>query len=92
MKKDYEIIVFNVSHDVDGLYTATSPHLAGVCVVHRDRAKIIEDMPNVVRLWYRRNRGIDVETFWGTARDMDGHDAVPMFTIPAEIAAQQLGR
>ena len=92
MKRDYEIVVFNVSRDADGLYTATSPHLDGVCVVHRDRAKIIEDMPNIVRLWYRRHRGIEVESFWGESRDVDDQSAVPMFTIPAEIAAQHLGR
>ena len=55
-----DIVVFNVSRDADGLYTATSPHLDGVCVVHRDRAKIIEDLPNIVRLWYRRH-GQDVD-------------------------------
>ena len=92
MKRDYELVLFNITRDNDGLYTATSPDLSGVCVVHRDRARIVEDMPNIVRLWYRRHRGMEVEAFVGTSRGMDGQSSVPMFTIPAEIAAQQLAR
>jgi hypothetical protein len=91
MQSDYEIVIFHVTHEGD-LYTATSPQLAGVCVVHRDRDRIIEDMPNIVRLWYRRNRGLEVEPFSGTLRDIDGMSAVPMFTLPAAIAAQALAR
>jgi hypothetical protein len=90
MEKNFDIVVFNVRRDADGLFTATSPHLAGVCVVHRDRDRIIEDMPNIVRLWYRKNRGVEVEPFWGTSRDFDGTSAFPMFTVPAEIAARAL--
>ena len=92
MEKDFEVIVFHVRRDQDGLYTATSPDLAGVCVVHRDRELIIDDMPNIVRLWYKRHRGIEVEPFWGTRRDTDDTFAVPMFTLRAEIAAQALNR
>ena len=92
MEKEYEVILIKLRRDSDGLYTATSPDLAGVCVVHPSREAIIEDMPNIVRLWYRRHRGIEVEPFWGKARDMDGDSNFPIFTIPAEIAAQQLAR
>lgn len=68
MYENFEVVVFKVRRDADGLYTATSPDLAGVCVVHRDKDRIIEDMPNIVRLWYRRNRGIEVEPFCGMRR------------------------
>jgi hypothetical protein len=90
MQRDYEIVVFDVTLDEDGLFTATSQQLSGVCVVHRDRAKIIEDMADIIRLWYRRNRGIEVESFWGTSRDTGGRYSVPVFTIPADIAAREL--
>ncbi len=89
---DYEVVVIKIRHDEKGLYTATSPDLAGVCIVHRDKDRIIEDIPNIVRLWYRRNRGIEVESFWGATRDLDGTSAIPMFTVRAEIAAQALCR
>jgi hypothetical protein len=88
--ENYEIIVFNVRRDADGLYTATSPHLSGVCVVHRNKDRIIEDMPNIVRVWYRRHRGIEVEAFVGPSKDFDDVSAFPMFAVPAEIAAQAL--
>jgi hypothetical protein len=92
MERDYEIVWIQLRRDGDGLYTATSPDLQGVCVVHRDKAAIIEDMPNIVKLWYRRHRGIEVEPFWGATRDIDGASDIPFLTIPAQIAAQQLGR
>ena len=59
MKRDYELVLFNITRDNDGLYTATSPDLSGVCVVHRDRARIVEDMPNIVR-----TSGIGVTAAW----------------------------
>ena len=92
MEKDYEIVLIKLRRDRDGLYMATSPDLAGVCVVHRDRDAIIDDIPNIVKLWYRRNRGIEVEPFGGATRDIDGGSDIPFLTIPAEIAAQELGR
>ena len=88
----YEVVVFKLRRDADGLFTATSPDLEGVCVVHRDRDRIIEDMPNIVRLWYRSNRGIEVEPFWGASRDKDDTASIPMLTVPAEVAAQALAR
>ncbi len=94
MNENFEVVVVNVKHEDDGLYTATSPNLAGVCVVHRDRDLIIQDMPNIVRLWYRRNRGIEVETFVGTRRDFDDISAFPIMTtpVPIEVAAMAMGR
>ena len=63
--QQFEIVVVDLRQDDTGLYTATSRHMAGVCVVHRDRVAIIDDMPDIVRLWFKRNRGMDVEVFWG---------------------------
>jgi hypothetical protein len=91
MERDFEIVIFNVTHE-DGVYTATSPQLTGVCVVHRDKNRIIEDMPNIVRLWYKRNRRMDVEAFLGPSREFDESSAFPMLTLPAELAARELAR
>jgi len=66
--------------------------MAGVCVVHRDRDRIVEDMPNIVRLWYRRNRGIEVEVFSGAPRQEDDTYSIPAMAMPSAVAAQQLGR
>jgi hypothetical protein len=45
----YELVIIKIQHGADGLYTATSPDLEGVCIVHRDKERIIADMRNVVR-------------------------------------------
>jgi hypothetical protein len=92
MSSNCEIVVFQLRREADGLYTATSPSLAGVCVVHRDKEKILEDMPNIVRLWYKRNRNQDVAVFTGPEREDDDILSILASTIPAEIAAQHLGR
>jgi hypothetical protein len=88
----FEIVVVDLRQDADGLYTATSRHLAGMCVVHRDRDAIKGDMPDIVRHWYKRNRGIEVEVFWGEERQSDGTTSIPAMTVPVEVAAQALGR
>jgi len=49
-------------------------------------------MPNIVRLWFKKNRGLDVEPFWGERREFDDISAFPMITVPAEVAAQALAR
>lgn len=88
----YEVVLIKLRREADGLFTATSPDLAGVCIVHRDRDRIIDDMPNVVRLWFKRNKGIDVEPFWGPRQGTDDTSAFPMAMIPAEVAAQAMAR
>jgi len=88
--QQFEIVVVDLRQDADGLYTATSRHMAGVCVVHRDCKAIIDDMQDVVRHWYRRHRGIDVEVFWGEQRETDGTLSIPAMTVPVEVAAQAL--
>ena len=92
MMENFEVVVIKVRRDQDGLSTATSPDLAGVCVVHEHKDRIVEDLPDIVRLWYKRHRGIDVEPFLGKSRDYDDTSSFPMFTVRAEIAAQALAR
>lgn len=92
MSENYEVVVIKVRRDRDGLYMATSEDLAGVCIVHASKDRIIEDIPNVVRLWYRRHKGVEVEPFWGKTQDRDDTSSVPLFMVPAEIAAQALAR
>ncbi len=90
--QQFDIVVFEVRRDADGLYMATSPQLTGVSVVHRDEDRIIADMPNIVQLWYRRHRGIEVEVFWGKRHDTDHLSEFPVIPVPAEIAAQAMAR
>ena len=87
-----EIVVFEVRQDADGLYTATSPQLAGVCVVHRDLDRIVEDMPNITSSWFQRNRGMDIRVYTGPTETSDEMTKFPVIPVPAEIAAQALAR
>jgi hypothetical protein len=88
----YEIVVFEVRRDADGLYTATSPDLTGVCVAHRDFDKIVNDMPDITRLWFKRNKGIDISVYQGPTETSDNTVKIPVIPVPAEIAAQALAR
>lgn len=92
MQDPHGIVVLKVVQDKEGLYTATSPQLAGVCVSHRDLETIMDDVPNIMRLWFKRNRGIEIEVFRGPVRQGDHSHTILMNTVPAEIAAQALGR
>lgn len=88
----YGIVVFEVRQDTDGLFTATSPDLAGVCVAHRNLDKIVEDMPNIMRLWFKRHKGIDIRAYQGPTETSAGTVKIPVIPVPAEIAAQALAR
>jgi hypothetical protein len=88
----YGIVVLKVVQDRDGLYTATSPQLSGVFVAHRDLDKILDDVPNIMRLWFKRNKGTDIEVFKGPVHHSDGTQMISMVPVPAEIAAQALAR
>jgi len=88
MKEHFELVIFKVHRDVDGLYTATSPQLSGVFVAHRELGKIVGDMPNIIQLWYRRQKNLAVEVYSQTAKQED--DVSAFVAIPAEIAAKAL--
>jgi hypothetical protein len=60
--------------------------------MHRDRQAIIDDMPDIVRHWYKRHRGMDVEVFCGAGRRSDGTVSFPAMTVPVEVAARELAR
>jgi hypothetical protein len=92
MKVGCEVIVFRVHRESDGLYTATSPQLAGVFVSHRNMDSIVEDMPNIIRLWFRRHRNMDVEVLMGRTTQADDSTSYFIGTVPAEIADQALRR
>lgn len=79
-----------IRRDNDGLYMATSPHLAGVFVAHRDCDKIVDDLPNIIRLWFKRNRNEVVEVFQGPAKRVDDTVIVQALPIRPEIAAAHL--
>jgi len=55
------MIVFKVHRENDGLYTATSRQLSGVFVSHRELERIVEDIPKIVQLWFKRHRNTAVE-------------------------------
>lgn len=86
MSGQFELVAVDLRKDASGLYTATSRHLSGVCVVHRDRKAIIDDMQDIVRHWYKRNRGIDIEVFWGEQRKDNGIVSFPAMIVPVEAA------
>jgi hypothetical protein len=90
MNTGCEVIVFKVHREADGLYTATSPQLAGVFVSHRDLDKIVEDMPNVIQLWFKRHKNVAVEVLTGRPCKVDDTISYLVGTVPAEIAAQAL--
>jgi hypothetical protein len=92
MDDKYGIVVFDVTEDAEGLFTATSPQLPGVCVVHRDLDRIIEDMPDIMRLWFRRNRGMEITVYKGPSKRRDRTLKISAIPVPAEIAAQALAR
>lgn len=92
MTEDHGIIVVTIARHDDGLYEATSPDLAGVCVVHRDVQKILEDIPNIIRLWFKRHRQMAIEVFQGPVQQIDDSYTIPAMTVPAEIAARALAR
>mgnify|MGYP001454608568 CR=1 FL=1 len=87
-----EVIVFRVHREPNGLYTATSPQLAGIFVAHRDLDEIVDDMPNLVQLWFRRHRHIEVEVLTGRATQVDDTTSYLVGTVPAEIADRALRR
>jgi hypothetical protein len=92
MKDEHDIIVVTVTRHEDGLFTAQSADLAGVYMAHREIEKILEDIPNVIRLWFRRHRHMEVEVFQGPLQKTDDSIAIPALPIPAEIAARALAR
>jgi hypothetical protein len=71
MSTGFEVIVFKVHRETDGLYTATSPQLAGVFVSHRDLDRIVGDIPNIIQLWFRRHKNVAVEVLWGRTSQLD---------------------
>jgi hypothetical protein len=92
MNAGCEVIVFRVHRETDGLYTATSPQLTGVFVSHRNLDSIVEDMPNIIRRWFRRHRNIEVEVLMGRTTQADDTTSYLIGTVPAEIADQALRR
>jgi hypothetical protein len=91
MQTDFEVIVFRVHREADGLFTATSPQLDGVFVSHRNLVRIIEDLPNITKLWFKRHKNAAVEILTGTRISQDDDTAsVLVGIVPAEIAARAL--
>jgi hypothetical protein len=87
-----ELIRIRIERSADGLYCATSPDLTGICLTHRNIAAIYDDMPNVIRLWYKSNRGADVEVMQAPLpAENDGFDWKSV-AIPAEIAAMHVSQ
>jgi hypothetical protein len=92
MIEDLGIVVVTIMRHEDGLYEATSPDLAGICVVHRDVQMILDDVPNMIRLWFKRHRDMAIEVFQGPVKRTDDLYTIPAVPVPAEIAARALAR
>lgn len=84
------IVVLDIRRETSGLFIATSSQLDGVYLAHRNLDAILDDVPQVVKLWFKSNKNADVEVFCGPLTQYDGSAAVPMIPIPAEIAASAL--
>lgn len=92
MKVEQDIIVIDVVKHGSGLYEATSRDLRGVCVTHRNFDKIVSDLPNIVQLWFKLEKGEDVEVLVSRPHQTDGTYAFQAVPVPAEIAAAALAR
>ena len=77
MPETPEIIAVRIHQSTTGLYTATSDALEGVYVAHRDLQRIVQDLPNVIRQWFKSRRGEDVTVFAGPVERLDGSLAMP---------------
>lgn len=90
-KTDYQIIRVKLERSDSGLFFATSPDLSGVCVSHRDIHAIHDDIPNIIKLWFKTHKNIDVQVFneplpdsW--AQEVDSFEWKTI-ALPAEVAA-----
>lgn len=86
------IISVRIEESRTGLFTATSDALPGVYVAHRDLQKIVDDLPEVITRWFKLHRKQDVTVFKGPLLRRDHSFAVSAIPVPAEIAAQAIGR
>jgi hypothetical protein len=69
-----------------GLFVATSPDIVGLNVTHRDVNAILADMPNIIRVWLKRTRGLDVRVFQETVEDSTESFNITALTMPAAVA------
>lgn len=92
MAANWNFIRINVRRHADGLFMATSPDLAGVYVAHRDLTRILDDMPEIIKLWYRKTEKREVEVFQQPIKQMDDDFSIQAISVPAEVAAAALRR
>lgn len=61
--EDIRVIRIRIDRHQRGLFMATSPDISGLYLAHRDLNAILADIPNIVRLWFRRRYNLDVRVF-----------------------------
>jgi len=84
--EDFTIVRVRVERNGTGLYMATSPDISGIYVAHRDLNAIYADMPNVIRLWFKRAEGRDVRVFQEGAPGLGAAPAWNAMAMPVAIA------
>jgi hypothetical protein len=84
---DIGVVRIRVQKSRRGLFMATSPDISGLYVAHRDLNAIFADMPNVIRAWFKRTRGMDVRVFQEQIEHDHGAFNITALTMPAHIAA-----
>jgi hypothetical protein len=89
MKDSLDIITIKLSKSATGLFSATSEALDGVYMAHRDLTKIVADLPEVVKRWFKVHKNEDVTVF---VSPLDGETTIGAIPVPAQIAAQALAR
>lgn len=81
------IVRVRIERNRKGLYMATSPDITGLHVAHRDLNAILADLPNVIRLWFRRAHNVEVRVFQEAVQHADDGFDVTALTMPAHVAA-----
>jgi len=80
------VVRVRVDRHKRGLFMATSPDISGIFLAHRDLNAILADIPNVIRLWFKRHHNLEVRVFqeavWQEANTVD----ITALAMPPEIA------
>lgn len=61
MEQIVRIVRIQMEQSETGLFKAWSEDLPGLLVTHRDLAAIKADLPNIIKIMFKRRHGLDVE-------------------------------
>ena len=61
MSDAIRIVRVQIEESPSGLLVATSRDLPGMVVAHREFQRIVDDLPAVIKLIFKRRHGLDME-------------------------------